>query len=125
MAVAGRKPKASVIKLVTGNPGRRPLNAAEPIPTGRPTPPKPLSGRPLVLWRRYISRAWWLTEFDAPKAWAWVHLHAEMEDDPKAFLSSRLAQLRALGSELGLGPASRARFGAPPEKKTKGADYFG
>lgn len=32
----GRKPKPTVLKLVTDNPGNRPLNAAEPMPASRP-----------------------------------------------------------------------------------------
>lgn len=33
MAVRGRKPKPTNMKIMEGNPGRRPLNGNEPIPT--------------------------------------------------------------------------------------------
>ena len=32
MATRGRKPKPTAIKLLEGNPGKRPLNTKEPIP---------------------------------------------------------------------------------------------
>jgi phage terminase small subunit len=48
----------------------------------------------------------------------WVCLHAEFERDPAGMIAARVAQLRALGSELGLDPSSRSRFGGstPAEK---------
>ncbi len=42
--MAGRKPKPTHLRLVLGNPGRRPLPEAEPIPPpGRPVVPAELS----------------------------------------------------------------------------------
>ena len=36
MATRGRKPKPTALKLLEGNPGKRPLNEHEPIPpTGK------------------------------------------------------------------------------------------
>jgi P27 family predicted phage terminase small subunit len=50
---AGRKPKPTHLKLVTGNPGKRPLNTAEPKPARKlPTPPTFLSAEAKVEWRR-------------------------------------------------------------------------
>ena len=116
MATRGRKRTATVVRLVTGIPANRPPTGGEPIPNGRPTPPVPLNGRPLALWRRYIGRAWWLTEFDAPKAFMWVHMQAEFEANPACMTAARIGQLRAVGSELGLDPSSRQRMGGdkPP-----------
>jgi P27 family predicted phage terminase small subunit len=52
-AMRGRKPRPTYLKLVTGNPGKRPLNAAEPKPkTGIPAPPAELSGDAKAEWRR-------------------------------------------------------------------------
>ena len=122
--LSGRKPKPTALKLVTGNPGRRPLNAADPLPTGRPRPPIPMDGRPAALWRRYIAKAWWLADADSPKAWLFCHLQAEAEADPAAMTAARIGQLRALGSELGFDPASRARLGTAPPAKGGAASYF-
>jgi len=116
MAISGRKPTPTVVKLVTGRRGRLGVNPAEPRPTGKPRPPVRLSGRPKVLWSRFIAKAWWLTEADSPKAWLWVHLQTEAEENLTEMNAARIAQLRALGSELGFDPASRARLavGSPP-----------
>jgi P27 family predicted phage terminase small subunit len=49
----GRKPKASVIKLITGNPGRRPPNAQEAKPAIKiPPPPDVLKDEALREWNR-------------------------------------------------------------------------
>jgi P27 family predicted phage terminase small subunit len=53
MATRGRKPKPSHLKLVTGNPGRRPLNEQEPRPPKKlPDPPAHLSAAALEEWQR-------------------------------------------------------------------------
>ena len=33
MATRGRKPKPTAVKVLEGNPGKRPLNMYEPVPT--------------------------------------------------------------------------------------------
>ena len=49
----GAKPKATVLKLVTGNPGRRPLNAHEAKPKAVvPDPPPMLDEDAMAEWRR-------------------------------------------------------------------------
>lgn len=52
----GRKPKPTVLKLVTGNPGRRKLNAAEAkLPPARPKPPEWLNDIAQAEWDRIIG----------------------------------------------------------------------
>jgi hypothetical protein len=128
MATRGRKPTATVIKLARGNPGRRPLPRDEPRPQGDVEKPDGLSGRPSLLWDQFIERAFWLTWADGPKALIWCHLQAEFERKPGKMVASRIAQLRALGSELGLDPASRARLGVRDDDKARedpAAKYIG
>src|SRR5688500_13426098 len=49
----GRKPTPTHLKLVRGNPGKRPLNASEPAPLlTLPTPPAELSADARVEWER-------------------------------------------------------------------------
>lgn len=49
----GRKPKPSHLKLVTGNPGKRPLNEREPVPQrALPAPPPELNDDAKVEWGR-------------------------------------------------------------------------
>lgn len=127
MALAGRKPTPSAIRLVTGTRGRRKPGHNEPQPDGRPVSPVKLTGRPAVYWRRYIAPAHWLTRTDSAKAFMWVHLSAEYEASvaPGAapMLAARIAQLRNLGAELGMDPASRARLGGAPQTEAPDS-YF-
>jgi hypothetical protein len=111
MAVRGRKPSATILRLATGNPGRRPLPQGEPEPGGPIERPTGLGGMPGALWDRFIGLAFWLTWADGSKALMWCHLQAEFERGPEKMIASRIAQLRALGSELGFDPSSRARLG--------------
>ena len=49
----GRKPKPSHLKLITGNPGRRPLNKSEPkVGRGLPQAPNHLCAEARVEWKR-------------------------------------------------------------------------
>src|SRR4051794_17589175 len=50
---SGRKPQPTALKLLTGNPGKRPLNQAEPQPSPRlPRAPEHLSNEAKKEWRR-------------------------------------------------------------------------
>jgi len=111
MATRGRKPKATHLHLVTGTfRADRHGGEGEPeLEAAIEKPPK-LRGRASQLWDQFIARAFWLRWADGPKALVWCHLQAEFEKRPLGMTASRIAQLRALGSELGLDPASRARL---------------
>ncbi|MFT8210865.1 MAG: phage terminase small subunit P27 family [Symbiopectobacterium sp.] len=51
--MAGRRPKPTALKLITGNPGRRPLNSAEPTPPPYSVPPPThLSNNAKKTWER-------------------------------------------------------------------------
>jgi P27 family predicted phage terminase small subunit len=55
--VAGRKPKPTILKLITGNPGRRPLNDQEPQPpAGLPDPPGHLTAIARTEWDRLAPK---------------------------------------------------------------------
>ena len=124
MAVRGTKPKPTKLRLIEGNPGKRPINPNEPRADGRPVPPLPLAGRAAALWAQYVAPAAWLAEADSPTAYLWVHLQAQFETDPAAMLSARIGQLRALASSLGFDPSSRARMGTPAPAVDPVAHYF-
>lgn len=114
MAIRGRKPNP--LRLITGSHLKdRPLPAQceseSPIPGGPVEKPKSLKGAAGKQWDTYIARCHWLTWADGPKALMWCHLQAEYEKKPIDMIASRIAQLRALGSELGLDVASRDRMG--------------
>ena len=112
MAVRGPKPKPTLLKLVTGNPGRRPpLSEQEPDPGGKPVRPKWLAGRGVELWNEVTSFAFWLTRADGFKLGAWCDREADFETDRKHWTAADRREHRSAGSELGLDPGSRARFG--------------
>ena len=53
----GRRPKPTHLKLLTGNPGKRPLNAKEPRPAlARPTCPTHLNPSGKAEWKRLASQ---------------------------------------------------------------------
>ena len=57
MATRGRKPTPTAIKLLEGNPGKRPLNANEPKPEKKaPSCPKWLEPEAKKEWRRLAKK---------------------------------------------------------------------
>lgn len=122
MAIRGAKPKPAFLKVVTGNPGHRPIKEDAGLEVDRNfdnhlEPPKKLKKRQQELWDTYIRKAPWLSQFDVPRAFMWVEIHAEFEKDPGGMIAGMIAQLRSLGSELGLDPASRSRIGTELGKR--------
>ena len=66
-------------------------------------PPKKFRGKAKALiWDKWIRHTPWLTEYDVPTAFAWVELYYEFQSKPTDMIASRIAQMRALNSELGL-----------------------
>lgn len=127
MAIRGRKPKPAHLKVVTGNPGRRPIERGEPELFVREEPLAPvkkLTKAQRALWDRFINKAWWLADHDVPKAFMWTCLQAEFDRAPSKMAASKVAQLRLVGSELGMDPASRARLGVGSAPKTDPAAKF-
>ncbi len=64
----GRKPKPTRLKLIEGNPGKRPINGREPKPPGSlPSCPAHLSATAKTEWKRLarsLNRIGMLTEID-------------------------------------------------------------
>lgn len=125
MATVGRKPKPGSVKRLQGNPGKRSLKGAEL--TFRETvlaPPLELSEAEQTLWSRYIDSAWWLQEHDGPKAYLWVCLQLQFQAAPDNMGAARIANLRAVGSELGLDPSARMRIGGQPTQDDPADEFF-
>lgn len=91
----GRKPKPTHLKLVTGNPGKRAINAAEPkVSRSRPSPPSHMSDKARETWgyvTGLLDRMGILTEVDA--------LALEMLCEAYADFLAASATLRELGSD--------------------------
>lgn len=124
MATRGAKPKAPELHVVNGTdrPDRHGDPDKVPAADGRPEKLKPPKRFPRKaqreLWETYIEGTPWLTLYDVPNAYLWVMLYEEFLRDPGAFVASKIAQMRALGSDLGLDPASRVRLGANGKGKS-------
>lgn len=126
----GRNPKPTNLKLVLGNPGRRPLKEDEPKPDGMAIKPKFLSTRASEIWDQYcpeLTRIGILTSVDSHMFAAWCSLAEELEIDPKMMTAARIAQMRSLASAFGMDASARVRLGRTPDGKSHedpAAAYF-
>lgn len=130
MAKRGRKPKPTNLKLVTGNPGKRELPEDEVDPGGEPTPPESVmkEDHVLAIWDQYapmLTELGVLTQADSHTFSVWCHLAAEFEKYPNGMSASKISQMRALASEFGLNPSSRARLPVrKPTTKDPAEEFF-
>ena len=134
----GRKPKPTAIKVLAGNPGRRPVNKAEPrfhVPERTPSPPAFLSDTAAEVWRdlgkllrdaglftvvdRYalamfcaVAARWMEAERKLQQAGAVITSEAGgMYQNPWLHVANKAwGQMRQMLSEFGLTPAERSRL---------------
>ena len=136
----GTRPKPTRLKLLAGNPGKRPLNEREPQPTlvaSLPKPPRHLSAAGREEWLRvgdFLLRTRVLTEADltALSAYAtfygrWMAAECEikrkgilvpagknskvrMQNPMLAVANKAFQQVSQLLGEFGLTPSSRTRI---------------
>jgi P27 family predicted phage terminase small subunit len=133
---AGRKPKPTRLKLITGNPGHRPVNRNEPNPK-REIPPCPefLQGEARKTWHKVskkLFRIGLLTEIDdmalAILCRDWEeYLDAsaklretgllvkspsgqQMMNPYLAIANQAIKRIRAMLTEFGMSPSSRSRI---------------
>jgi P27 family predicted phage terminase small subunit len=139
----GRRPKPTRLKLLTGNPGRRPLNSNEPRPEAVvPECPAELGPVARREWDRLVGelaplriltnldRAALASYCGAYGMWAEameaIQKFGTMVKSPSGFpvqspyvsIANRQAEIMMrIASEFGFTPASRSRISAPPEDK--------
>lgn len=133
MGARGPKPKPTALKLIEGNPGKRPLNTAEPqISGGTPLCPEHLPESARQLWQTIMASTppGMIAVTDAPLladycvAWA-IHREATealrksrnllgesllVEGAPSPYLkiiNDQAKIMASLASHLGLSPAAR------------------
>ncbi|GAB3368347.1 phage terminase small subunit P27 family [Lysobacter rhizosphaerae] len=134
----GRKPKPTHLKLLNGNPGRRPINRAEPLPKGDlHEAPEWLSDSQRAGWAYAIASApaALLKRIDRALLTIWVvaeDLHREASEainangaiittrngeraqNPyMAVMNRQVPVMLKAASELGFTPASRSRIQLP------------
>lgn len=122
--MAGRKPKPTGLKLVTGNPGKRKLNDKEPQPEGEVVKPDFILENPKAskIWEQYAPQLIQneiLTAWDCHTFGVWCYLMADFAKCPEKFDSARMTQMRMLASCFGLEPSSRGKFKLSGEKDKK------
>lgn len=147
----GAKPKATVIKLITGNPGRRPLNPREAKPRPViPDPPDMLNEAALKEWKRVtplLAEVGLIAKLDRAivaascQAWArWIECERMLETtglivkapngypmySPYLSASNKaLDQVRQLSEQIGLSGSARSRIKAnEPEPDADPAEAF-
>jgi len=137
----GRKPTPTRLKILTGNPGKRPLNPDEPQPEAAiPDCPPELSPAARQEWNRlvatlgplrvltHLDRAALAAYCAAYALWAEateaVQKFGVMVKSPSGFpiqspyvsIANRQAEIMMrISAEFGFTPASRGRISAPPE----------
>ena len=142
MGFPGRKPKPTHLKVLEGNPGKRPLPRNEPKP--RPVSPKRpawLTGEARREWERLVpelSRLGLLTIVDGAalagycQSWAdyvgavkLLKAKGKTFESPNGYVQQRpevsiaqksLQLVKAFCAEFGLTPSSRGRLSLPGEK---------
>lgn len=115
----GPRPKPTALKLVQGNPGKRPL------PENEPQVIEPVGGPPAD-WAPEAKALWWeivnsapatvLTAADRALVEIAVRLLATLRSSP-AVNPQIAAQLRTCLNEMGMSPGSRARLSVPTAPK--------
>ncbi len=147
----GAKPKATVLKLITGNPGRRPLNPKEAKPPAVvPDPPEMIKGAALDEWKRVtplLADVGLIAKLDRAiiaaycMAWArWIDCERMLETtglivkapngypmySPYLSASNKaLDQVRQLSEQIGLSGSSRSRIKTnDPASETDPAEAF-
>lgn len=119
----GRKPIPSALKLLRGNPGKRPLPANEPRPASGAARPDWLQPAAREEWDKLateLARLGLLSVLDANALAGYCVLLSQVRkahEAGKPVGEKTLRALDALGSAFGLSPASRARLGAAPARE--------
>jgi P27 family predicted phage terminase small subunit len=145
----GRRPKPNELKRLAGNPGRRPLNDAEPQPRGRARCPAHLSPNAKREWRRIapeLDRLGLLTSIDQAALAAYcscygLAIEAEKEiselgviiiDERNRALKNpacnvlrdAFATMRLMEQEFGMTPSARSRIHvAAPKPENPFAEF--
>lgn len=139
MAIRGKKPKPTKLKIMEGNPGKRPLNLNEPKPLLiAPECPKELSHKAKEIWNRFypeMERTGILAYIDEmaftglcqnyaiyletekfleEKGRTYKTRRGKIKTRPEVYISNNaLNFVKAFAVEFGLTPSSRGRISLP------------
>ena len=143
---SGRKKKPTLLKIVTGNPGRREINTNEPNPlAGEVVAPDWLDDEAKQKWAKIVKTCPWVTVADTDTLAMYcdsyshyrkaqrLSIKTPVVKTPEGKLSKNPAwtarneafqQLRSAGSELGLTPSSRSGISMGERKKNDLAEKY-
>lgn len=136
----GRKPLPTALKVLRGNPGKRPLNASEPAPRlAIPRCPKHLNDEARAEWRRVVhemAQIGMLTLVDRAALAAYCQTYARwvqaeegiqrtgliikttngnlIQNPLVGIANTALTQMRVFLIEFGMTPSSRSRLHLAP-----------
>lgn len=150
--MAGRPPKPTKLKELSGNPGKRPQNKAEPKPaTKRPPCPQHIQGEARKEWNRITKQLMalgLLTEVDRAalaaycQCWArWVQAEEEMRRENFKMITTTdsgypvvspwlnvanaaMKQMLRYLTEFGMTPSSRSRVTVVTEQEADPYEEF-
>ena len=112
--IAGQRPKPASLRIIQGNPGKRPINADEPQSAPLAGPPEAWPSEHKAIWFELLQAApaHVLKQADRFLVELTVRLLAQIRANPE--VSPGLAtQLRQCLAEMGLSPSARSRLAAP------------
>ena len=138
MAIRGRKPKPTALKVLEGNPGHRPLNKREPMPKGRlPRCPDWLEEDAKKEWKRLgkiLAEMGMLTNLDmmafagycqAYARWKgaeeFITKHGDMVRTPNGYLQ-QVPQVSIAQTNLKIMLKFCEQFGLPPSARSRMID---
>lgn len=115
MPPRGQRPKPRALKIVTGNPGKRPLGEPEFVPAGPVEKPGFLKPEESRIWDTYapeLIRMGTLTSADVHQFAAYCGLAAMLEEGVRHMNAAQINQMRQLAASFGMDATARARLGA-------------
>ena len=128
--MAGRKPTPTRLKVLTGNPGKRPVNKNEP------DPPRGIAEMPAWLREFPVAVEEWIRESEildgmgvltiadsglfAMRCYLAAMIQAESKENTEGVKHLKLiTEYRQIGSLFGLDPAARSKLSINPDEKKK------
>lgn len=127
----GRKPKPTALKVLAGNPGKRPLPPNEPQPRpGLPACPDWMGADGRLMWGRVVpelERLGVLTSVDVGVVETYCSLYDEFVSGQRRGEPTKSTVVNALrmhAVELGLTPASRSKISVSTGANDDPAEEF-
>jgi phage terminase small subunit len=110
--IAGQRPKPARLRVVQGNPGKRPINAGEPQSEPLTGPPKDMSAQHKAIWRQLVQAAppHVLKQADRFLVELTVLLLAQARASGADVSPGIATQLRQCLAEMGMSPSARSRL---------------